>query len=117
MNFSLVICTYMRPKALLTLLQSVEKQELYPDEILIIDGSINTETADVLTKNNVKNLVYYKVDDKDRGLTKQRNFGIAKVSNAIDIVCFLDDDIILTKTYFKNLIESYNEYPNAGGVG
>ena len=29
MKFSLVICTYMRPKAVLTLLKSVEEQELY----------------------------------------------------------------------------------------
>ncbi len=39
MTFSLVICTYMRPVVLLKLLKSVKSQSLYPDEILIIDGS------------------------------------------------------------------------------
>ena len=29
----------MRPESLLQLLQSVQEQTLYPDEILIIDGS------------------------------------------------------------------------------
>ena len=117
MKFSLIICTYMRPKALLALLQSVNMQVLYPDEILIIDGSTNNKTEEILNKKRFKNLVYHKVDDQNRGLTKQRNFGISKVSNAMDIVCFLDDDIILTKTYFKKLIETYRTYPNAGGVG
>ena len=38
MKFSLIICTYQRPKPLLQLLQSVQEQTLYPDEILIIEA-------------------------------------------------------------------------------
>ncbi|WP_166382111.1 glycosyltransferase family 2 protein [Polaribacter sp. 11A2H] len=117
MKFSLIICTYMRPVAILKLLKSVEEQELYPDEILIIDGSTDDKTTLVLEQNTFKNLRYFKVDKVNRGLTKQRNFGIDKVSEAMDVVCFLDDDIILEKPYFKNLINTYKEYPDAGGVG
>ena len=40
----------MRPQPLLTLLQSVEKQTMYTNEILIIDGSKNDETKEVLDK-------------------------------------------------------------------
>mgnify|MGYP000889741153 CR=1 FL=1 len=50
MNFSLVICTYMRPQPLLRLLNSVKNQTLCPNEILIIDGSINNETEQVIPK-------------------------------------------------------------------
>ncbi len=107
----------MRPKALLTLLESVNEQILYPDEIIIVDGSTNEDTKHVFEQNSFKNLRYFKVEDKDRGLTKQRNYGIEKVSAHIDIVCFLDDDIVLTENYFKNLIGTYSHYPNAGGVG
>ncbi len=107
----------MRPKAIIKLLKSVEKQELYPDEILIIDGSLNDITKKIFNNYSFKNLKYFKVDKDNRGLTKQRNFGISKVEKSIDIVCFLDDDIILEKEYFKNLINTYKEYPNAGGVG
>src|SRR5690606_39172353 len=52
-----------------------------------------------------------------RGLTKQRNFGINKVSPESDIVAFLDDDTILAKDYFEKLIQTYNTYPNALAVG
>lgn len=107
----------MRPKPLLQLLRSVETQALYPDEIIIVDGSRNDATKEMLTKNSFKNLSYYKVDDADRGLTKQRNFGIAKTSDTNDVICFLDDDIILTKTYFKELIGTYEKHPDALGVG
>ncbi|WP_036820071.1 glycosyltransferase family 2 protein [Polaribacter sp. Hel1_85] len=117
MKFSLIICTYMRPEAIIKLLKSVEKQELYPNEILIIDGSTDDKTTIVLKENKFKNLNYFKVDDTNRGLTKQRNFGIDRVSENMEVVCFLDDDIILEEPYFKNLMDTYKVYPAAGGVG
>lgn len=117
MNFTLIICTYMRPKPLLDLLNSVKKQSLYPDEILIIDGSTNDETNKMLSQNIFQNLVYYKVSESERGLTKQRNYGIARAAESSEIICFLDDDTILDGNYFKELISTYLLYPNALGVG
>jgi len=116
-KFSLIVCTYMRPIPLVKLLNSVKAQSLYPDEILIIDGSRDTKTELALKENVFKNLNYYKVDDADRGLTKQRNFGISKASNESNILCFLDDDIVLTEHYFKELIGSYTEKPEALAIG
>jgi GT2 family glycosyltransferase len=107
----------MRPEALLKLLKSVREQELYPDEILIIDGSTNDKTKEILEKSTFDRLKYFKVSGNERGLVKQRNFGISNVSKNIDIVCFLDDDIILRQHYFKNLIDTYKVYPEAIGVG
>ena len=117
MTFSLIVCTYMRPQSLLKLLQSVKEQTLYPNDILIIDGSTNNETEDVLNKNSFKNLGYHKVEEAYRGLTKQRNFGINLASKASDIVCFLDDDIVLTPNYFEVLIKTYIVCPDALAVG
>ncbi|WP_395053487.1 glycosyltransferase family 2 protein [Flavobacterium sp.] len=116
-KFSLIICTYMRANPLLDLLYSVKNQTLHPDEILIIDGSTNDETAVIIKKNAFKNLKYFKVNNEQRGLTKQRNFGIKEVTSTIDIVCFLDDDTLLEKDYFFNLIQTYKIYPEALGVG
>lgn len=107
----------MRPKPLLNLLQSVQGQTLYPDEILIIDGSTNQDTALVLKENPFQNLHYFLVPIAFRGLTKQRNYGIERVGSAIQIVCFLDDDIILERDYFEQLIKTYESYPEAWGVG
>ena len=92
MNFTLIVCTYMRSQSLLKLLKSIAKQTLYPNEILIIDGSTTHETEMILKEHIFENLSYFKVEETDRGLTKQRNYGIKKVSQASDIVCFLDDD-------------------------
>ncbi len=117
MKFSLIICTYMRPKPLLQLLQSVQGQTMYPDEILIIDGSTNEETETVLNENHFDNLNYFKVSAEHRGLTKQRNYGIERVGTEIEIVCFLDDDTVLEKDYFEQLLQTYAIYPEALGVG
>ncbi|RXP52742.1 glycosyltransferase [Lutibacter sp. HS1-25] len=117
MKFSLVICTYQRPKALITLLDSVEKQTLYPNEIIIVDGSLDAASKMALDNKTFKNLSYYLVSDAHRGLTKQRNFGISKVAKESEIVCFLDDDTILENNYFEELINTYHNYPEALAIG
>lgn len=117
MNFSLIICTYKRPQALFTLLQSVKQQMLYPTEILIVDGSPDDDTKAMIAQNSFQNLSYFKVDEKNRGLTKQRNFGISKVNEISEVVCFLDDDTILAPNYFEEIIKTFQHYPNALGVG
>ncbi len=117
MKFSLIICTYNRPQALLTLLQSVKQQTRYPNEILIVDGSPDDFTKEMLSQHSFQNLKYYKVEEKDRGLTKQRNYGIVRVSEASEVVCFLDDDTVLSPTYFEAIIQTYQDYPEALGVG
>lgn len=117
MKFALIICTYMRPKPLLNLLKSVEGQTLFPNQILIIDGSTNNETKAALQNKNVKSLEYFQVDVTHRGLTRQRNFGLTKIAHGIGIVCFLDDDIILNPRYFEELIGTYATHPDAVAVG
>ncbi|MCD8518639.1 MAG: glycosyltransferase [Flavobacterium sp.] len=88
MVFTLIICTYKRSQPLLKLLLSVQHQTLYPNEILIVDGSPDDFTKEMLTQNSFQNLKYFKVDENDRGLTKQRNYGIARVEEASEVVCF-----------------------------
>jgi len=107
----------MRPNAVVKLLQSVKNQTLYPNEILIIDGSTDTKTEIILSENSFKNVTYFKVDDSQRGLTKQRNFGVEKVEKDIDIICFLDDDTILRSNYFEMIIETYSIHKDAIAVG
>ena len=101
MNFTLIVCTYMRPNPLLTLLNSVKEQTLCPNEILIIDGSTNDDTKVILEKNKFQNIQYFKVPPEHRGLTKQRNFGVSKVANDIAIICFLDDFFLWNNNHWR----------------
>ncbi len=117
MRFSLIVCTYMRPEPLLKLLNSVKTQTHYPPEILIIDASHNKETENMLKEEIFENLKYYMVLNQHRGLTKQRNYGINLVSKTSEIICFLDDDIVLEPNYFEELLKTYNKHPEALAVG
>jgi GT2 family glycosyltransferase len=107
----------MRPKPLLKLLQSVKEQTLYPNEIIIVDGSVNQETKEMLGQNSFEHLNYFLVSEKDRGLTRQRNYGISRVGKEMDIVCFLDDDTVLEPDYFEEILKSFQENEGVVGVG
>jgi glycosyltransferase involved in cell wall biosynthesis len=117
MNFSLIICTYNRRNAIETLMNSIVNQSLYPNQIVIVDGSLNQETKAYFETSNFKNLDYFLVDSSNRGLTKQRNFGISKVNVTSEIICFLDDDTLLDENYFSEIINAYKLFPDAFGVG
>lgn len=107
----------MRPTSLQALLESVRIQTRFPDEILIVDGSTNDETLTMVEANHYQNLQYFKVPEKHRGLTKQRNFGVEKVSDSISVVCFLDDDTILEPNYLEKITETFERNSDAVGVG
>jgi len=107
----------MRPEPLLNLLNSVQNQVFYPDEIVIVDGSVNGETEIAVKNNEFRNLKYFLVSDEHRGLTKQRNFGISKVAKDSEIVCFLDDDTVLESDYFAETIKTFQTNSDVSGVG
>lgn len=107
----------MRPASVLALLKSVQKQVLYPNQILIIDGSIDNETKMVIEENKFQDLDYYLVAKENRGLTRQRNYGISKVNTDSEVICFLDDDTVLEPDYFKEIVSTFQTNSNVTGVG
>ncbi len=117
MKFTLIICTYRRADAVLMLMRSVKVQTKYPDQILIVDGSEDAQTEEVFKNHKFENLSYFKVPEEDRGLTRQRNFGIVRVNQCSEVVAFLDDDILLDQNYFKQLEMAYQACPDAMGIG
>lgn len=114
---SLVICTYKRAKSLQNLLLSVREQSFLPAEILIIDGSSDDQTKQMILKDFGEEVTYFQVNPEQRGLTRQRNVGISKVSASADVVAFLDDDTILTSSYFQVMADTFLSNPEVGGVG
>lgn len=107
----------MRPQPLHRLLVSVMQQTRKPDEILVVDGSTNDGTQQMLAGAGFEGVRYYQVSAQDRGLTRQRNFGIQKVADSSAIICFLDDDTVLEPDYFEQLLSTYIRYPDALAVG
>jgi glycosyltransferase involved in cell wall biosynthesis len=119
MELSLIICTYRRPKEVRRLLESIAEQTRIPDEILIVDGSDDVETKQTIEnlEGRLKDLPisYFLVDTQDRGLTRQRNFGIARANGKR--IAFLDDDVVLEPEYFSEIEACFERNKDAMGVG
>lgn len=114
-TFSIVIVTYGRTKELEELLFSISEQpniELLT-KIIIVDNHPNNMGEKVAANfSNIFNLEY--IDNKVNSLTHGRSIGFKATDS--DVVIFFDDDIVLEKDYFSNLISFYKDYPHASGM-
>ncbi len=119
-TLSLIICTYCRPQAVATLLAALRTQTRLPETILVVDASPDAATAVVVraaaqTWPAAGGLRYLLAPAAQRGLTRQRNYGIAHAPGSI--IAFLDDDTVPEPTYFAKLLACFAAHPDAAGVG
>lgn len=118
-HLSLIVCTYRRPREVQTLLAAIGGQRKLPDETLIVDAGPDEETEQVVRRvqqeNQIPNLQYYRVPPEERGLTRQRNYGISRAKG--ELVAFLDDDTVPEPDYFAETIACFERHPYAAGVG
>lgn len=118
-TLSLIVCTYRRPRAVERLIDALDSQTAPPEEILVVDGSEDLATENAVGSRGVQarsgRLRYFRVPPAQRGLTRQRNYGIAQAR--CDIIAFLDDDTVPEPAYFEEIRRCLNRHPEAAGVG
>lgn len=119
LDVSIIIPTYNRIDDLKECLHTIFLQTYKPTEIIIVDDS----TSDVVEQ--------YIYDQKDqwlpkkielryiknthgKALTKARNLGIDAARG--DIICFLDDDVILNEVYIFEIVSHFMQNPNIIGT-
>lgn len=117
MRLSLIVCTWRRPAAVRRLLEALGGQIRPPDEVLVVDASppAETETEAVAAEARLSGLAYHRVPQEERGLTRQRNWGIARARG--DVIAFLDDDTVPEPGYFAEVLAGFERHPDAVGVG
>ena len=104
-----------------------ERPEAYKVNVHEIEPGIVYDSAGIkitafpVLHGNWKEAYGFRINTPDRSIvisgdTRPCKSFIAASKN-IDIICFLDDDIILSKNYFKNLIKTYSLFPKAIRVG
>lgn len=113
MNISVIICTLDNWQMLDELLNGISKQNVKPFEIIIVHGEKNLETRNISLKwnRNRLNIIYRSAP---RSLVIQRNMGIDIAKG--EIICFLDDDVVLEQDYFRSILETYKADSTLGGV-
>lgn len=60
-------------------------------------------------------VTYFRVPSGQRGLTRQRNYGLTRATGAL--LAFLDDDTVPEEPYFQIVRECFARHPDAAGVG
>lgn len=114
-NVVVIIPTLNRITSLINLLELIRKSEFLPICTIVVDASedFSNISADFI------DLRLQHVKSSIKSAAVQRNIGIQialeKVSN-FDFVSFLDDDIEISKNYFKVILERFNEEPKFVGI-
>jgi len=114
MKLTVIICTLQRPGALARLLESLEAQSVQPDQLIVVDASADHGTQKVVqeyARRSRTKVDYYRTE---RGLTRQRNFGLARAEG--EVIGFLDDDVVLEKDYLAEILKPF-QADRTGRVG
>jgi GT2 family glycosyltransferase len=115
-SVSVVIPTVGRIRQIYDCVNSILKQSLVPNEIIIIDSSKDGNLDSYLRTKFPVSRTEIKYIPFMASLTAARNMGVQKSKG--DIVFFFDDDVILDKNYIKEVIKIFaeDESVEIGGV-
>jgi glycosyltransferase involved in cell wall biosynthesis len=119
LRLSLIIPTYNRPKDIMRLLKNLNLQTRKPDEVIIVDAS-DTEETKMLVEYNKEEFTYpISYYSHEKGLTRQRNFGVSKAR--YDIIGFSDDDSLYAPDFMARINAIFerdqtNEIGGASGL-
>jgi len=101
---SVVIPVYNEEKYIGPCLDSLEKQDEKPDEIIIVDNNCDDKTIDVAKKYKEK-LPIKIIKEKKQGIVFARNRGFNEANG--DILARCDADSILPKNWIKKIKEDF----------
>ena len=121
MQISVVIPTYNRVFDLRECLNSLLEQTCFPFEVLVIDNSNKyaQEISAVIeefshTFSNRGVTLSYIYNNKGNSLTIAKNMGIENTSG--ELVSFLDDDVVLDRDYYTQILKVFKDEPFALGI-
>jgi len=105
-KISFVVATKDRPQEMLSLLKCLETQSRRPDEVIIVDGGNNSVPENFVQsiKIPVKYIKFF-----PPSAARQRNAGLTFISSEIDLIGFLDDDIILEHTALERMLSFWEK--------
>jgi glycosyltransferase involved in cell wall biosynthesis len=114
MRITVAIVTYRRPHFLKLCLQSLLRQTVFPDEVLIIWKPSPGDYSDRIIKQYEDKLPIRFVIQLKGGFIDALNLAIRLSSG--DLTIFIDDDAIAHSQWIERYVKFFNEYPNVGGV-
>ena len=113
-SFSVVIPTLGRSDALSETLDSVLACDPLPMEVLVVNGAEDGSAARLVADFDAA-AIPIKHISAPRGLTIQRNHGVAAASG--DVVVFFDDDVSVGRDVFAHLGRAFSDSDVIGATG
>lgn len=113
-----VVPTRNRPADLKTSVQSILRQVRPPDEVIIVDQSTNDESARSIPPmfaDYPGTRLTYLHDPAIAGLVDAKRVAAGRAT--ADVVCFLEDDIVLEPNYLAEIERAFQETPGMYGCG
>ena len=114
-DISVIIPTYNRAEDLKETLNSFKQHISKLNEILIIDQSKENKTKNFIRSLRNKKIKYFHLDIPSIAIS--RNFGIKESSKKSKLICFLDDDVTISKDYFNEILDIFNKNKEVVAVG
>jgi GT2 family glycosyltransferase len=119
MHEAVIICTRNRPADLARLLDNLASHSGIDQRLIMIvdasDEKWRRENENRITGRQGLTVVYLPYS-KEPSLARQRNFGLRSLPEHVEIVHFLDDDVILEADYLNFVAEGFSE-DGVVGVG
>lgn len=112
LSFSVAVSTYNRNDDLRRCLDSLSEQTFDDFEIVVSNGGDYSGVKSVA--DNFKNLRIKIVNQERKGVVEARNLGWRNSSS--DIVCFIDDDLVVSGHWLENIRQAFLLDKNIGGV-
>lgn len=106
-KLAIIVPTRNRPDRLTRLLKSISLQEVYPEQIIIVDGG-EISAEQVAGKFPELRIDYFKIPGS---LTSKRNVSIKNLDREITLAAFFDDDVELKKDSLKNMMRFWESAP------
>lgn len=107
---SVGVITRNRPDLLKSCLFSLFRQSLKPSEVIVVDGSDNKKSKDVVSLFSKKlNIVY--IVQRKRGISNARNLVLKNASEKI--VGFVDDDCEADVDWVEEMVKAHKKHPDA----
>ena len=115
-SISAVIPTRNRPADLTKAVVSILVQKRLPDALIIVDQSDGNESVDSVNQlfepESPIELIYVH-DPRVSGLVEAKK--VASEISGHDIICFLEDDVVLEDTYLENIEQGFLSNPGMLG--
>ena len=104
MRLSIVVPTLNEEGYVGRLLESISRQNLSPEEVIVVDGGSHDDTVQVVEEFTRASLIHGAPP-----VASQRNLGAGKASVESDVLLFLDADVVLPMMFLENFAREFSQ--------